>query len=198
MLTPKYTFSDQELNSIRALLIAVLVACWLPLHGHAKSSEPRLKSYRNAEHRFGMSYPASWQQFQPKTSLTKFKVGNLETGDSCTVGVHFSEVLRRHDTKESLKTINAQVFVRQLTESGFKNVRSIESGPTTLSNRDAFYAVINMTRSAMGTDFPNRAIMVITNKNGNVFTLTCGTSPVRFDRMRPLFTAILSTFVIDP
>jgi hypothetical protein len=186
------------LDFIQALLLAVLVACLSPLHSYAKPPVPKLAIYRSAEHRFAISYPSSWQQFQPNTSLTKFKAADLEAGDACTVAVHFSEVLRNLDTKESLKSMNAQVLVRQLSNGGLNNVSAIESGHTTLSNRAAFYAVLNATQSAMGTDFPHRSIMVITNKKGFVYTLTCATTPARFDRMRPLFTAILSTFVLDP
>lgn len=156
-----------------------------------------IKSYRNSNFEFGISYPSTWQLMQPKTGVTVFKAGDLNTGEVCTVAVHVSELLKNRDSS-SVRNMTPNHVEEALRKSGFTNVGATESGITKLSNRDAFYAIVNSTLSSMGMEFPTRAIIVVTNKSGRVYTVGCSSSKDHFDRSRQLFISIIQTFIIDP
>lgn len=145
-----------------------------------------------------LSYPSSWQMYTPKTALVVLKVGDLDSGEGCTVSVHSAPELKNVESSRASKLMTSKVMVDQLVGAGFSNVKALESGLTKISNRDAFYVVTDSTLVSMGMSFPSRAITIFTNKSSKVFTLSCSGNVGDFAAARPMFVAVLSTFVIDP
>lgn len=194
-------FGGSDMRESRWLLLAKSAAalCVIPwATSLAQPQDSSVRSYRDAANGFGISYPGSWQMHRPKTALVVFKVGDIESGQGCTVSAHSALELKNVESSRAAKMMTPKLMADQLVSAGFTNVRVLESGLTKISNRDAFYVVVDSTLTSMGMSFPSRAIMVITNKSSKVFTLSCSSDVGDFATAKPMFVAILSTFTIDP
>jgi hypothetical protein len=118
--------------------------------------------------------------------------------DDYSVGVTYSEELKRKTPQEAVKAMpNADDYIRML-RSVFSDGRLIESGSTNLSSQPAKFYVTEMTVKSFGVDVPYKQLQVQTARNGNVYTLTCRTAPERFEKMLPVFKLIMAGFVIKP
>ena len=157
-------------------------------------------TYRNNEFNFSFWYPKSWRSVPTTNAETKIKVAsNMGNGvDDCNVVAIKRDIFKNMSSKEYLSI--AQNGFPGVLRKQFPDIQFIESGVTTLSNKDAYYIVSEATYKIYKFNAPMRSLTVVSldsnSKYGIQYVITCRTTPKRFEVMRPIFKSIISDFVI--
>src|SRR5207249_1950033 len=90
-----------------------------------------------------------------------------------------------------------QVMEGRLLE-GYKEPEVLDRKITTLSNLKAISIVSAGTYSTLGNEMRMRQWSIITQKEGVIYTTTCGDLDNHFEESLPAFRKIMSSFFIFP
>jgi len=155
--------------------------------------------FRSKEDGFIFQYPKTWSKVPATHSNTKIKIvsKNGNGGEDCSVNVQqYNQQFANTSTKEFVRLIgNVEKYQAGIRKS-MPDAVVVDSGTTSISNQDAFYAATTFTFKSVGVEIPFKMFTVVTLKKGRVYTVACRAAPEDFDRNMPMFQLVFSGFVL--
>jgi hypothetical protein len=165
-------------------------------------------TFRNVEFRFRFVYPADWVQKTPRGQNVKALIDAPDGASNCNIVVRRMPEL----AKLSQKEIDAEAFAAPMSEAEWKELlgdkfpdfKIRESRLTKVDNQPAQFAVNEMSYTTVAASVYGVQMQFITMTPGLFWNFGCGsggqnlrTADLTFQKMRPTFTAILSSFVFE-
>jgi hypothetical protein len=165
-------------------------------------------TFRNVEFRFRFVCPADWIQKTPRGPNVRALIDAPDGASNCNIVVRRVPELGRASQKE----IDAEMFAAPMSEADWKellsdkfpDVKIRECRLTKVDNQLAQFAVNEMSYTTVGASVYAVQMQLVTMTPGLFWNFGCvsvgqnsQTANVTFLKMRPTFTAILSSFVFE-
>lgn len=164
-------------------------------------------TFRSAEFQFRFVYPAGWTKKIPRGPNVKALVDAPDGMSNCNI------VVRRNSAfaGKSQREIDAAFFASPVSEADWKelyadkftDLKVLDSRLTKVDNQFAQFAVTEMSYTSIITVYAVQ-MQFFTVTPGLFWHFTCSAAGpsrrianINFQKMRPTFTAILSSFVFE-
>jgi len=164
--------------------------------------------FRSTEFGFRFVYPANWIEKTPRGPNVRALVDAPDGASNCNI------VVRRMRELAGLsqKQIDAEAFAAPMSEadwkellgSKFPDVKIRERRLTKIDNQLAQFAINEMSYTTVGASIYAVQMQVVTMTPGLFWNFGCvsggqnsQTADMTFQKMRPTFTEILSSFVFE-
>jgi len=122
------------------------------------------------------------------TGIIKIVSQNGQGMESCNVNVRIVPELKNSTTSSVVRSMNSQnvlVYIKELQNSGYRNISDAEKGITQLSNKEAFYIIMRYTIGIVDIEIPTKSIVITTTRKDTVYSIALATlEPERFSQAR--------------
>jgi len=163
-------------------------------------NEGDLIVFRDNETRFSFHYPKTWKPVAATYKDTRFKMVSRKGkgAEDCGVNVKYENKLIEISPSYFSKNVAPQASKALLDQIRLKapDARIIESGPTFISNREAYYYVIVNSFKTIDYEAKIANYSVQTIKNGYIYTISCRCNRETLNEMLPEFKKIMTGFIL--
>lgn len=165
-------------------------------------------TFRSTEFQFRFVYPADWMQKTPRGQNVKALVDAPDGASNCNIVVRPTLNLVRLSQKEIDESMFAAPMSdaewKELAGDKFPDFKVRERRLTKVDNRPAQFAVNEMSYSTVAATIYGVQMQFITMTPGMVWHFSCiagganlAIANMNFQRVRPTFISILSSFVFE-
>jgi len=183
------------------VLPLIVWAAAVSLLVHAETGKRDFTVYRDETYGFELIYPKSWIIIPPRMGDTRVKVANSDRKslEDCVVQTNTAAYYEKYDPQKFVaEMMRQQEKVVAGMQARFPGIVLQEGGKTYFGNDAAHYLVFDLPPMDQGSQVRITTIQVRTAKNGTRYTVSCGAPQTRFNKLRPMYNAIVKGFRIGP
>jgi hypothetical protein len=149
----------------------------------SKASVPLSETFRNTAPKFSFRYPKDWKKSPNEIKI----VGPADSGGSPSMNI---QVVTRDDDFFKM----TQTDWQKIWENAFQNVRFKDFGIRRFAGKECVYQNIQITTE----EGLNLELLQFSFHHGsNTLVISCGGGQRNFEKIRPVFDSIISSFQFD-